>query len=293
MSFSSFFLFWLILEINRLMFLYYSYAFGNSGRSKSDYFQHGLFYFITQSFFSILLLIGLYSSSDNSFFYRNFLIVFLVLVFKLSLFPIEGWILRISKYLNSTLIFVLLTLQKLPLIIFSLNIFRSWVLVYILFSRLARCFLIFYSNSLVNILIYSSIYTNFWLVLAYLFDSFFFLMFYLFSYIPVVLILCGVINQKKSNRWIELIFCLCFLCALPPFSFFLLKFNLFFNILLRMNLFFLFLGWLLGFISLASYYKFFYCFFLTQNRVYAEKYSWKSPCLVLLLSVLFLFYLEC
>lgn len=271
--FSSFFLFWLMLEINRLAFIYYSYASGNRALAKLEYFQHGLFYFMIQSFFSVLLLLSLFSSSDNSFSYINFFLVLFVLLFKLSLFPMENWIIFISKYLRMSRVFLLLSFQKLPLITFITNIFREISFLLICFSSLFRCFSIIFCRNLLDLLLYSSIYGNFWLIIFYIYDVFYFLFFFFLFYCPILWLICKLCYSSVSRitDFLVVLASLSFLGSIPPLLFFLLKFNLFSFMICKTSVLLLFFSWLVGFISLLGYFKFFCIFFFYQYNLMETK----------------------
>ena len=175
---SSSFFFWIITEVNLLLFIMILIILGNFW-SKQEYHDLLLFYFLIQSLSSIFILRDFFFSLDFYIFNRDYMFLLAMLI-KLGMFPFFYWMFKISSFLNSLSLVLILGLQKIPFLVVLFSIQRSVFMVLILLSFFSGRLIILFSARLIDILICSSISYRFWVFYLYTFNFYVFLLFFFF-----------------------------------------------------------------------------------------------------------------
>lgn len=282
LNFNSFFLVWLILEINLIIFCF-SFFYRISKSIEFNGFYQGLYYFIVQTLGSIIFLL----SGLGWFQVREILII--SVFFKLGLFPFQIWFFNLISYLPGLSLFLILSFQKLPLFLFLCNNFRTLVLLLFLLNLVIGSIFLFFSKNFVTILGSSSIYSTFWIFTLYFWNfllfSFFILRYFFFFFI----LSKDSQNLKwKSRSFFFYFISLIFLIGYPPFSMFFFK--LYGLILLGQgSLFILFLVWIFTFLAVISYFYFFLEYFYHPLNLYYHVFSNKGVIRFIMLVSLFFF----
>ena len=216
-SCSRWLMIWIFLELNILIVVPLM-VFGK----KVEETESRIKYFFAQVIGRIMILLGAFGIKSEFFFVLGILI-------KLGVVPLHFWVPSVLSGLSWDLCFVLLTFQKLPLLVLLLYLDRGWfellVLVRVL-SAVLGGIMGMNQTYLRALLAYSSIRHIGWLV-ALSVISRVFMWFYFFIYCIIIL---GVINYLKKfgsisfvrkfwGPWsIGLILFLFSLGGLPPFS---------------------------------------------------------------------------
>nr|QAU53921.1 tRNA-Trp [Haemaphysalis longicornis]UYB78067.1 NADH dehydrogenase subunit 2 [Haemaphysalis longicornis] len=228
-SSKSWFIFWLMMEMNMMMFI------PILKENKMENCNSMITYFIIQSFSSIMFFMAS-SMTIMNFSMINETLINIALMIKLAMIPFHSWLMLISETLEYNSFMIILTIQKLiPLFILSqmkskitffisiLSVIMSVVMIYNL--KLFKKILIFSSISHLSwmiIMMYSS--SNFWM--SYM--TIYFIM--IFSIIKIlkknnINSLDNMMNVKLlNNDKISMIMLLMSLGGMPPFMGFVIKF---------------------------------------------------------------------
>nr|AZL93360.1 NADH dehydrogenase subunit 2 [Parevania sp. ZJUH_2016024] len=231
LSSNSFFLNWMTLELNLIVFL--SFLIINI----KSFFKPSLIYFIVQSFSSSLFIFSsiLFLIFSNNFLKNLLLIIISIsMLIKLNSFPFHSWMLKMIFYLNWTEFFILSTIQKLiPLsIMFH---FKNKFLIYLAVMNLISGPLMMLGKSkIMEILVFSSLNHLGWmLILIFTSIHLWFLYWYIYTIILFVLYifffklnifnLKDLINMFPLKSKISILLLMLSLNGIPPFMGFLLK----------------------------------------------------------------------
>ncbi|YP_009159617.1 NADH dehydrogenase subunit 2 (mitochondrion) [Amblyomma americanum] len=227
-SSSSWFIFWLMMEMNLLLFIP---ILNNKKIINSNLM---ITYFIIQSFSSSLF----FFSSLNFLILESVLfksIMNVSMMIKLALIPFHFWLTSLSEMINFPSLFMLLTMQKLiPLFVLT-NFLMKFMIFFILISSLLGSLLALNSKTFKKILIFSSISHQGW-VLSLIFVKSNFWISYMLIYSILIYKISFLLkkmnfnyimdffnlNKNYSNK-ISLIFMMMSLGGMPPFLGFLIK----------------------------------------------------------------------
>lgn len=255
-----------MLEVNIIIFILII-----ESNSLKSYSQSRLFYFIIQSVGSFIIL----SSCCRETVVRinlekeSFLLAILI---KIGLFPFHTWIFKIRENIKELDFVLLLTLQKIPILILLRNLKRMTSFVIILTRIAIGSCIIWKRKSIKEILVSSSIYSTIWIILAINLEAKIFTEIFIF-YSATILALIEL--RKKARRmrntqekWVftrRMIF----LVALPPTRFMLYK-TFIFNFRMRTNSIMTNITlWMFTFIATMSYLKItFSKSWITKEKLY-------------------------
>lgn len=261
---SSFLSFWIFMEINIILFVVSIYAFGNMNE---DFSSQYIYYFILNSFFSLVFLIASIVSTTISIF-RDFMII-ISLFFKLGLYPFYYWVINLGQHTSSFFFFFLMSFQKLYLLCFSFNYLSGWLFQFFFVSSFFASIYLFKRDTTIDLLVYSSIYTRVWFLLADYCGSYIFLI-YFFLFYRLFLISFLFSSSFKDHRigLFLIVFCAMFLFGLPPINFFFLKlFSVLFTFLIGVSYSIFVTFWVIVFTSLVGYYSFLYIYFYSEGSI--------------------------
>lgn len=261
-------LFWLLIELNLLLFIFLCY-----GSLVIRFLLNSrlLFYFLIQCSASFIFLLCSIIENYCSF---SSLVVSILLIasifFKMGLWPLHFWVYKFVSSGSVVRTFLVLTIQKLP---FLLLIFRgNWSVVtfLIVISRIGSVFLIWNRVAFLSLLVSSSIYTTFWFFSMITHSLYFFFTFYLvyrlFTFYGCTFKDINFFELRESGIVATFIIFMIFLLGLPPLSFFLFKFFSVHIYLTYFSFVFLLLSWVLTFGSIIRYFKFFLNFFFISLK---------------------------
>nr|QGX04667.1 NADH dehydrogenase subunit 2 [Undinula vulgaris] len=227
MSTTSYFLMWICLEMNMMMFL--PIMSSESGLA----LENAMKYFLLQSWASIIYLTGL--TFSFFFFNSNNLLLILSMMMKLGSAPFHGWFISIIKSSSLWILFLLSTIQKLiPLFILSnLNIENSLMMFFLLITSLFVVLMIPSVMNLTKMLGISSLTNLNWFIMSSQISAKIMII-YFSIYFILMLSIVFIYNNNGTNSLIQmnnmnnfdkmiLIFILMSLGGLPPFLGFLSK----------------------------------------------------------------------
>ena len=261
---NSFLLFWILLELNLIIFVLIitksSFIF-----FKTNLYDQCFFYFIIQSLGSILFILSLGFNIIISRYFCFILIISIIL--KLGIFPLQFWFFKLASYITFLPFFLILTFQKIPLffLIFHLNL--ELLIIIFIVNLIVGSFFLYTSCSINKILISSSIYSTIWIFLFMIIRLFIFFHFFFNYLIFIFLISKEKIFSLYSLPYVQNKFLytssVLFLIGIPPFRLFFLKFYTFNWINITFSIFNVFLIWMFSFIRLIGYFNFFLKSFTT------------------------------
>lgn len=184
-SSNSFFILWLFIELNTIIFLFFVYLY-----EKEELDQTGILYFIPQVLASGALVFFILL---HNFFLQSYIILytfFLVLLLKIGLPPFSKWIvifiIKNRSYMN---IWLALTLQKLlPLIFFSTVVNRNFSFSLMVVGVLYSSIQMLKALNVKKILVWSSVMNTYWMLVSLTSINVFFINFV--SYLLSVSITC-------------------------------------------------------------------------------------------------------
>lgn len=266
-SFNSFILTWLGIEINIIIFILIVIFSSDTYRQGYKY-NEGLYYLAVQSLGSMIFVMGSLISNILSDLVISFFLFFSLSI-KIGLFPFHNWFFKICSSITNFSFCLLLRYQKFPFF-FILSWLDESLLFILLFSNIVfGSIMLFFSQDIVNLLISSSIYFNFWgyfiVTSNFYLGRLYFFIYYLF-----------LINLNLSFRYfnqdfnsyssfIWFIFIL-FSLGLPPVSIFFFKFYVLDFYLYSLNYLFFILFWAFTFFRVVSYF-----FFLFKMVLFFQK----------------------
>lgn len=227
-SSNSWFIFWLIIEINIISFIPIINEF------KLKNYNSIIIYFIIQSFSSSLFFI-------SSFQYRLFntelffSLINISILIKLGVIPFHFWLILIRESLNFNSLLILLTIQKIiPLLIIEKFLNKIIIPLFVLSSLIASILAIKY-KLIKKILIFSSISHQGW-ILCLIAKKVNFWFSYLIIYsiiIYTIIINCKIVNFNRLNNLTRskirvkikntIIISIMSLAGIPPFLGFFIK----------------------------------------------------------------------
>nr|ALO64505.1 NADH dehydrogenase subunit 2 [Lasioglossum minutissimum] len=232
---TNLFFLWMFLEISSMSFMIYL----NINSIKI----YSIMYFLISSMSSILILISILT--QYHLMNINYLLMF-SLWLKLGMFPLNNWMNFMMKNINYISLIPLLTLMKMiPLMMFIYFIkLNFYILTLLLLMMLPPVIFSFNTSSYTLLMNYSSMY-NMPLILIFSFFNLSLMMIYMMTYMIITMYLLLILNSYslyyknslnlniyKNNFFINLMM---FMYAqLPPFSTFVIKWNLI-NYILKIN----------------------------------------------------------
>nr|AFR24929.1 NADH dehydrogenase subunit 2 [Rhipicephalus sanguineus] len=243
MSSNSWFIFWLMMEINMMSFIPIMNEF------KLKNYNSMIMYFIIQSFSSSLFFI---SSFQYSLFNTElfFSLINISILIKLGVIPFHFWLMLISESLNFNSLLILLTIQKIiPLLIIEKFLNKMMIPLFVLSSLMASILAMKY-KLMKKILIFSSISHQGW-ILCLIAKKVNFWFSYLIMYsiiIYTIIINCKMVNFNSLNNLTSskmsvkmkntMIMSMMSLAGMPPFLGFFMKIVAILY-LIKMNLIFI------------------------------------------------------
>nr|QTZ18385.1 NADH dehydrogenase subunit 2 [Rhipicephalus linnaei] len=243
MSSNSWFIFWLMMEINMMSFIPIMNEF------KLKNYNSMIMYFIIQSFSSSLFFI---SSFQYSLFNTELFLslINISILIKLGVIPFHFWLMLISESLNFNSLLILLTIQKIiPLLIIEKFLNKMMIPLFVLSSLMASILAMKY-KLMKKILIFSSISHQGW-ILCLIAKKVNFWFSYLIMYsviIYTIIINCKMVNFNSLNNLTSskmsmkmkntMIMSMMSLAGMPPFLGFFMKIVAILY-LIKMNLIFI------------------------------------------------------
>lgn len=278
--------YWIILELNLLLFILLWTKFITNRNNYSNWISDQLFYYFSiQSMGSFIFLLSI---NFNQYFYSiNFNILIIIAIsLKVGLFPFHFWIFKLKNYLNFFILFILLTFQKLPLIILIFNLNFEFTIYILLINIIFGSILNFRRKNLFDLLISSSIYNIIWFFFLFLISPIIFFYFLLNYFIYTY----NLLEFKNLSNNIVLFFSLIFLLRLPPVIIFFFKVFTLINLLTFFNLNLILIMWLFSFLRIIGYIKTLFILNIKLENLYKInlnlRYSIKF--LIILVSMFFL-----
>lgn len=238
----SFYYYWIVIEINILLFIGLRYTLFVSS------YANLMSYFIIQALSSFFILL--------SYIYDSRVFMTAAIFIKLSMFPFYAWYINTMYRFPNFILWLSGTMHKLPILIILIN-FSISLDVYILWSSVLLTTLISGVLMLIVVdfrllLILSSVGNNSWLLLSHLTPLHRVLMFFITYRVSLYLIfscfggLSKVVpTQTLSPSAYKLSLFVLFLSGLPPFPLFYAKILVIFNLLDIYSLNYLFVLFLL------------------------------------------------
>nr|YP_009351819.1 NADH dehydrogenase subunit 2 [Rhinotergum shaoguanense]AQQ72858.1 NADH dehydrogenase subunit 2 [Rhinotergum shaoguanense] len=270
-SLNSLFMFWLLLEINLIIFVLFVSSMFDMNSYKTT--EQGFYYLIIQALGSLILLYSILMSDSSKMFYLEESFLFMIsLSLKIGLVPLHFWIFKLSNYLKDAPMFFILTFQKIPtlFILFSSNC--AFLLELTLVNLLFGSLMLFYSKEIKNLMVSSSIYSTVWFFLFFLVSPLFFLIFLMNYFIFVFLMLklnkAFFVSCYGSFEKLLLILSFLFFVGLPPMGLFFFKFFSLPLLLDILNEFSVFMVWIFTFVSTFAYFSFFYFWFFSNENLF-------------------------
>nr|YP_010535415.1 NADH dehydrogenase subunit 2 [Amblyomma tholloni]UYB78002.1 NADH dehydrogenase subunit 2 [Amblyomma tholloni] len=226
-SSNSWFIFWLMMELNLLLFV------PIMNLKKMNNANCMISYFVIQSFSSTLFFI---SALNLNMIYMNLfeLMLSISLMIKLAVIPFHFWLTNLSELIDFTSLFLILTVQKLiPLFIIS-TINLKLLIIFALLSSIFGSLFVFNMKMLKKILIFSSISHQGWMISLILVKSNFWIS-YMIIYSMLIYKITSLFSQnncytiihflKKNKVEDKMNFCMLMLSlgGMPPFFGFIMK----------------------------------------------------------------------
>lgn len=214
LSFSNFYVVWILIEFNFIFFLLFSLL--------TFVKNYGLIiYYFLQGFLSMLLFISFH------FFISNLL--FFIFLMKLGLFPFFYWVIIVSLKVDILLNIFILGLQKISMFwLFWLTIpYDSIILLLIFYLGL---FFVFFSlvsiADLWLLIVYSSVVRTSFLVVS-MGAGYFWLAFFFYCFVLILIL----VLIKFSFSYLHIVIVVYFFLSIPPFILFFFKLYVVFGLL--------------------------------------------------------------
>nr|UNO54456.1 NADH dehydrogenase subunit 2 [Rhipicephalus haemaphysaloides] len=296
LSSNSWFIFWLMMEINMMSFI----PIINNFKLKN--YNAMISYFIIQSFSSSLFFISSFQYdllNSNMF----FILINISILIKLGMIPFHFWLMMISESLSFYSLFILLTIQKIiPLLIIEKFMNSLMIPLFVLSTFMASVMAMKY-KMIKKILIFSSISHQGW-ILCLIAKKMNFWISYLLMYSIIIFavikncqminfnVICNLMNKKMSLKMKnEMIMSMMSLAGMPPFLGFFMKIMAIY-FLMKMNLIFMFILVISSLINLFFYLRMLTPFFfvnlkiLSWNNLFLKKtFLIKSNLLLLIILI--------
>nr|YP_010308876.1 NADH dehydrogenase subunit 2 [Rhipicephalus camicasi]UMB51147.1 NADH dehydrogenase subunit 2 [Rhipicephalus camicasi] len=270
MSSNSWFIFWLMMEINMMSFIPIMNEF------KLKNYNSMIMYFIIQSFSSSLFFMSSFQYSLlNVELFLN--LINISILIKLGVIPFHFWLMLISESLNFNSLLILLTIQKIiPLLIIEKFLNNLMMPLFVLSSLMASILAMKY-KLMKKILIFSSISHQGW-ILCLIAKKMNFWFSYLIMYsviIYTVISNCKMINFNSLNNLTSnkvsvkmkniMIMSMMSLAGMPPFLGFFMKIMAI-SYLIKMNLIFIIVLIISSLINLFFYLRILTPFFFINLK---------------------------
>nr|UCP07201.1 NADH dehydrogenase subunit 2 [Cyamus boopis] len=230
LSAESWFMVWLFLEINLLLFIPFLFI------KKSKYQgEASLKYFINQACSSIIILTSVSLLTSNYYFFN---LLYLAFMLKMGVAPLHGWLISVSSSIEWLGLWLLMVPQKVApmFVVFMLQkqFLFNLILMFIIFTAFMGALGGLTTPSLKKIIVYSSIAQMGWLLAAAMVGVlpvfFYFLVYSMMLSVLVATLsftFCNKINDlmtsKMKNLKILITMNMMSLGGLPPFSGFMIK----------------------------------------------------------------------
>uniref|UniRef100_UPI0030FE7413 NADH dehydrogenase subunit 2 n=1 Tax=Amblyomma nitidum TaxID=1325864 RepID=UPI0030FE7413 len=229
LSSNNWFIFWLMMEMNLLMFI----PLMNSKKKNNSNCM--ISYFIVQSFSSTLFFL-----SNMCFFLINIyffkLGIMISIMIKLAVIPFHFWLTNLSEMMNYYSLFIILTFQKFIPLFILVSINMKILIIFAMISSFFGSLFTFNLKSLKKILIFSSISHQGWLMTLLTMKSNFWFTYMIIYSILIFKIM--TIFEKNNFNYINSLFknklsmsekinissLMLSLGGMPPFLGFLMKF---------------------------------------------------------------------
>jgi len=253
-------IFWFFIELASIFFMGLCFCSFVSG------FSNLIVYFLVQSVSSLALLVGLSFSSV-------FICTFSFLV-KFGIFPFMFWYISSIYSFNHFCFFVVLTFQKIPLLLFYsffISVFDSYLILLVsVVGRLIGGFCILNCVDLRMLLIFSSFSSSSWLLFSSfnLVLTFLFFAFYSFSFFLILQETYGLSKVFVNPVYLFTLFVS--ISGLPPFPVFIFKFSIiYFAFSFCADSFLLFILLLVSVLTVLGYFAFSFKFivFCYSNKL--------------------------
>nr|YP_010735468.1 NADH dehydrogenase subunit 2 [Rhipicephalus rutilus]WEI30802.1 NADH dehydrogenase subunit 2 [Rhipicephalus rutilus] len=270
LSSNSWFIFWLMMEINMMSFIPIMNEF------KLKNYNSMIMYFIIQSFSSSLFFISSFQYSLLNM--ELFLgLINISILIKLGVIPFHFWLILISESLNFNSLLILLTIQKIiPLLIIEKFMNKLMIPLFVLSSLMASILAMKY-KMMKKILIFSSISHQGW-ILCLIAKKMNFWFSYLIMYSVIIYSIinnCKMINFNSLNNLTSnkismkmkntMIMSMMSLAGMPPFLGFFMKIMAILY-LIKMNLIFMIILIISSLINLFFYLRILTPFFFINLK---------------------------
>lgn len=257
----SFFMYWLFLELNLLVYLVVINWAARVGIIKYTA-DIGMYYFFIQSIGSFIFIVVIVCDFSSTPTYTFDILLSISLIIKIGLFPLHGWVFKISEKIPRFPLLILITLQKLPLFIYFFSMSLDLICLICLASLSAGALYAMYSRSIEHLIVSSTIYTTIWFYILYKSNFYSFLLIFVSYLIFSWLLIVYTIVYKYPNKSKFRVVGLRFVIGMPPYRVFFLKFYTLTDMAQSLSPFLVVLCWLISFIIIVSYLKFFWtlCF---------------------------------
>lgn len=280
---SRFLIMWLNIEINLLSFIYIIRGL----LDRIEKYNAIFYYFLIQSLGRILFLFSSFFKFGSYWFSDLFYTFSLTL--KLGIFPLYFWIINLGGSLKPMVLFLILSFQKIVIIIFLFSS-NSYLLELVLaFSFIYGSFNLFFCNNLNSLLIMSSISSCVWIYFFYLNNFSFYLCYYLFYFIILLGCYTEARNSLDSSPE-KLVSLFIFLRGFPPLLMFFLKFRASSFSYLNLDVRFCYLFLIFTFVGLFGYVNYFQKSFFLFNSVYLNNKKWFRKISKIAYSLIFFVY---
>nr|WEI30815.1 NADH dehydrogenase subunit 2 [Rhipicephalus turanicus] len=270
LSSNSWFIFWLMMEINMMSFIPIMNEF------KLKNYNSMITYFIIQSFSSSLFFVSSfqYSLFNMSLFFN---LINISILIKLGMIPFHFWLILISESLTFYSLLILLTIQKIiPLLIIEKFMNKSMIPLFVLSSLMASIMAMKH-KLMKKILILSSISHQGW-ILCLIAKKMNFWISYLIMYSTIIYTIitnCKAVNFNSLNNLMSnkmsikmkntMIMSMMSLAGMPPFLGFFMKIVAILY-LIKMNLIFMIILIISSLINLFFYLRILTPFFFTNLK---------------------------
>uniref|UniRef100_A0AAU6QDU6 NADH-ubiquinone oxidoreductase chain 2 n=1 Tax=Typhlodromus pineus TaxID=3061201 RepID=A0AAU6QDU6_9ACAR len=144
-SSKNYFMIWMGLEMNLIMYLMIS-SLSNSQSNSNSMMKYYMIQSLSSNFFFLSIIMKM---NDKNFIFMNCILI-LSMWMKLGFFPFSGWFFQMSENLNWNFWFLLNFFQKLiPLMIISMNFINNNLIIMLIFMNFFYCiFEIFFQTSI-------------------------------------------------------------------------------------------------------------------------------------------------
>lgn len=263
------FIFWVMTELNLILFIFMIVRIDGL-KYKQEIHDLIIFYFIIQSIASILILRDFFFSREFFIFNSEMIFICAILI-KLGIFPFFFWIFKVSQFLNKKALCILLTLQKVPFFFVLFNSFNFSLSFILFFSFISGSVLIFYRLDIIFLIVASSVASRYWIFYLYSYSFFFFIFYFsLYSIFLFSFFYRIEYNFLNSLNSLFFIFLFTFLLGLSPISLFFFKFYTMFFFLINYKVLEIVSFWILRFLCLFGYRKFFFKSFFFNFEIYSS-----------------------